>query len=359
MGNGERNSVATAIRGAEFEGFVASTLFNEGWNVAVRALDIASLLEYLQSQTVSLILISSDLDGLTSETLNQLIKTGIKVLLFASTENAVEIYPDTYPQPTNALDLLGLIRGSLRSPLLQTSRQERVRAKTIAFASTTSSSGCTTLAMNYSAELSLAGKKTLLVDAHAFSQAIAIRLNQRGLNSAPEPRNIASELWALEVTQENLSEVIVTLDRARREFDFIILDLGVLRDFPATLTGRRWCGETFIWMSHHGDELCIVSKTDPLALDRLRTFAREISRHSIKPAISFIHQPQGISKKSKNGDDPFLMIVTPLKPARILDVPWDTRNVLQAENEGVMLHEANEKGMLRRFIAHSVGELIS
>ncbi|MEN9687581.1 MAG: hypothetical protein RL381_593 [Actinomycetota bacterium] len=361
MVNEDQNSVATAIRGAEFEGFVASTLFNEGWSVAVRALDISSLISYLEEEphAVSLVLISSDVEGLTHETLAQLHNTGRKIFLFAATAGASEIYSDTYPQPTNALDLLGLIRGSLRSPLLQSSRQVKVRAKTIAFASTMSSSGCTTMAMNYSAELALGGKKTLLVDAHAYSTAIAIRLNQRGLNTAHEARNIATDLWALEITQENIAQTMSLLDLARQDFDFIVLDLGVIRDFPGILTGRRWCSETFIWMSHHADELWIASKSDPLALDRLRIFAREISRHSIKPVISFIHLQLGVSKKSKNKDDAFLTIVTPLKPVRILQMPWDPRSVLQAESEGAMLYESNEKGMLRRFIAHSVGELIA
>ena len=66
MGEGEHNSVATAIRSAEFEGFLAGTLFNQGWSVTLRALDIDSLLSYIDSNptALSLLLISTDVEGI-------------------------------------------------------------------------------------------------------------------------------------------------------------------------------------------------------------------------------------------------------------------------------------------------------
>ena len=87
MAEVENNSVATAIRGAEFEGFVAGTLFSQGWNVTYRALDIESLLTHLDSaaHAISLLLISTDVEGLTPDNLHKISKRGIKFFLFTST----------------------------------------------------------------------------------------------------------------------------------------------------------------------------------------------------------------------------------------------------------------------------------
>ena len=47
----EMPTVITAIANPEVEGFVAGTLFAQGWNVVFRAIDWISLQNYLQSNT--------------------------------------------------------------------------------------------------------------------------------------------------------------------------------------------------------------------------------------------------------------------------------------------------------------------
>jgi len=361
MGEGEYNSVATAIRSAEFEGFLAGTLFNQGWSVTLRALDIDSLLSYIDSNptALSLLLISTDVEGLTPESIREIENRGIKYFLFAATQSASEQYPESVTQPTTALELLGLIRGSLRSPLIRTSLREKVRAKTIAIATPTSSVGCTTLAINMAAELAHLGHKVLIVDAHAHFPAVAMRLGVRGLNSSIEFCNISTHLWALEVTQSEISNALIALDRARAEFDYILIDHGTIKDFPAILTGRRWCSEIIIWTTTHADELWILSKSDPLSMERLKLLTTELARNSIKPQLSFIQIQQGISKRGKTTDEPFLQLITPLRPSRVLHYPWDPRGALAAEDERTTLLESNERGILRKSIAHLAGELVS
>lgn len=361
MGEVEYNSVATAIRGAEFEGFVAGTLFSQGWNVTYRALDIPSLLAYLDgaSNSISLLLISSDVEGLTPENLQEIQGRGVKYFLFAATASAPDLYPESMAQPSTSLELLGLIRGSLRTPMIRGPRREKVRARTIAIASPSQSSGCTTLTINLGAELAQLGKKVLIVDAHAYFPAFAIRLGERGLNASTELRNISTQLWALEATQSEISSIITALERARTEFDFILIDHGPIKDFPGILTGRRWCNEIFIWISTYADELWIMSKTDVVALERLRLLSTELARNSIKPELSFIQTLSGVTKRNKSDSDSFLQLVTPQRPARVLQYPWDLRSVLAAEDERSTLVESNERGILRKSIAHIAGELIS
>ena len=361
MGEVEYNSVATAIRGAEFEGFIAGTLFSQGWNVTYRALDIQSLLAHLDSapHSLSLLLISTDVEGLTSESLHEIERRGIRYFLFAATTSAPDLYPESIAQPSTSLELLALIRGSLRNPMIRSPRSEKARARTIAIASPSPTSGCTTLTINLGAELAQLGYKVLIVDAHAYFPAFAIRLGERGLNTSTEFHNISPQLWALEVTQSEVSNSMLALDRARIEFDFILIDQGTLKDFPAVLTGRRWCSEIFIWISIHADELWIMSKTDVVALERLRLLSTELARNSIKPQLSFIHTLCGASKRNKSEGDAFLQIVTPLRPSRVLQYPWDSRSALAAEDERSTLVESQERGILRKSIAHIAGELTS
>lgn len=355
------NSVATAIRGAEFEGFIAGTLFNQGWNVTFRALDVDSLLTYLDSSSspISLLLISTDVEGLTPESLEQIRAKGVRFFLFASSHLNAGQFPEAISQPTSSLELLGLIRGSLRTPMIRAAHKEKIRATTIAIASPTPTAGCTTLTINMGAELAELGKKVLIVDAHSYFPAFAIRLGERGLTDSKELRNISNQLWALEVTSEDISGALSALERARLEFDFIIIDHGAIKDFPAILTGRRWCSEIFIWATTYADELWVMCKTDFISLERLKRLTAELARNSIKPAITFIQCSSGLTKKSKSESDPFLQCVTPLRPSRVLVYPWDTRNVVAAEEERSTLLDTNERGILRKSIRNLAGELVS
>ena len=361
MAEFENNSVATAIRGAEFEGFVAGTLFSQRWNDTYRALDIDSLLLHIDSATyaISLLLISTDVEGLTSDKLEEISKRGIKYFLFASTSSALDLYPESLAQPTTSLELLGLIRGSLRTPMIRGNRKEKPRARTIAIATPSPASGCTTLTINLGAELAHLGRKVLIVDAHAHFPAFAIRLGERGLNASTEFRSVSPQLWALEITQSEISSAISALERARTEFDFILIDHGTIKDFSGILTGRRWCGEVFNWITTYADELWILSKVDTLANERLRLLSTELARNSIKPQLSFIHALGSTTKRNKSDSDGFLQIATPLRPARVVQYPWDSRSVLAAEDERMTLLESNERGILRKSIAQLAGELAS
>ena len=353
----------TAIRDADSEGFIASTLFSQGWSINFRALDCQSLLAFLKEgeSAQCVLLISSDCEGLTPETLLHLRKVTKQVILFQSSAGDHSHYPDAIEVPDSSLNLIALIRGTLRSPLIRPTPHRDVakRAKIIAIGSSSGGIGCTTLAINLASEIAAQNRKCLLVDAHAFTPSIAALLGQRGLQESNEPRQIAPGLWAQELTNTEISEGIESLNRSTSDFDFMIIDIGTIRDLAANLTGRRWSSEALIWVSNAADELILLSTIDHLGIARLKTLAAELSTNSIKPAISFLHIQRPLEKRTTGNSEKFLKLVTPLRPNRILQLPHDSRSLHAAESEQLTLLESNEKSPLRKAIARIAGELIS
>jgi cellulose biosynthesis protein BcsQ len=355
------SSAVTAIHNSDFESFTASTLFGQGWSVLFRALDANSLAEFIEQskELPEVLLISSDLSGIHEETLEKLRRRGIKVFLFCSSQEDVARYPTAHIQPKTGLDLIGLIRGSLRAPMLRPhiTTSAKPQACIISLVSPHHGAGCTSLSINLAAELSLLDKRVLLLDAHPHFPAIATRLAQRGLHQRENFHKVSAQLSAGEVTQENIADNLTLLDAARAEFDFIIIDNGVIQDLPLTLSGRRWSGELLVWAATHADQMWVVSKSDYLSLESLKRLCKDLSKNSVKPLLSFVHSHCLQGKKGALQEHSFLEIVTPLRPQKILKFPLDSRSLTAAENERLPLHESNEKSLLRKSVADIAGEL--
>ncbi len=86
MGDFAQQIAVTGVRDAEFEGFVASALYEQGWNVLFRALDFQSLTSYLESESADkpLIILSTDCEGLSPAGLELLRDQGAKYILYNS-----------------------------------------------------------------------------------------------------------------------------------------------------------------------------------------------------------------------------------------------------------------------------------
>jgi Mrp family chromosome partitioning ATPase len=351
----------TAIHNADQESFAASTLFSQGWSVLHRALEWRSLIEFLDTSTITpdVLLCSIDLLGFEPEMIDGIKARGIKVFLFDNESQGLEQDPMAIVMPTTALELIGLVRGSIRSPMVRDTPREnpKVRAKVLGITSPHCAAGCTTLAINLASELSTAGKRTLLVDAHSYAASVAILLGEQGLHSARGFQQISTGFWAMEITQSNIAESIEALDLARFEFDFIVIDLGAIHELAQLLSGRRWSGEAFVWAASSADELWVVAKSDPLSLERLRKFSQELQSNSIKPAIAFLHSHSHSGRRSIAADQSFANAVRSLAPKRILKVPLDSRSITAAENSQETLYQSNERSLLRKRIQEIAGEM--
>ena len=236
------SSAITGIRDPEREGFIASTLFSQGWNITLRALDFDQIDQLCSKEEVdkATIILATDLEGLTATAIAELKSRGYPVFLFAPSDSAPSSFAGVQEFPTTALELISLMRGSLRAPMIRAQAQSApTRARTIALAASASSSGCTQTAINLATELSLLGKRTLLVDAHAQAPAISSLLGQRGLRASVRHPQISENLWGMEISQGNLEVDLGQLHSARSEFDFIVIDLGTLRNIAAQLTGTK------------------------------------------------------------------------------------------------------------------------
>lgn len=351
----------TAIHNADQESFAASTLFSQGWSVLHRALEWRSLIDFLDSSTITpdVLLCSIDLLGFEPAMIEGIKSRGIKVFLFGTEGQGLDLHPMATAMPTTALELIGLVRGSIRSPLVREVAREnpKVRAKVLGITSPHCSAGCTTLAINLASEISTTGKRTLLVDAHSSAASVAILLGEQGLQNARGYQQISAGFWAMEITQRNIVESIEALDFARYEFDFIVIDLGAIYELAQLLSGKRWSGETFVWTASTADELWIVAKSDLLSLDRLRKFSQELQSNSIKPAISFIHSHSHSGRRSIAADQSFANAVRALAPITILKVPLDSRSITAAENAQETLYQSNERSLLRKRIQEIAGEM--
>jgi MinD-like ATPase involved in chromosome partitioning or flagellar assembly len=356
-----QSTAITAIHKSEFESFAASTLFGQGWSVLHRALDWQSVTDFLEasSEVPDVLLCSTDLIGINPESLESLKSKGIRIFLFLHDARLSQEFPEALPIPDSALELIGLIRGSIRSPLLRSSIPERrtTRARVLGVTSAHSVAGCTTLAINLASELSIAGDRTLLVDANPSAPAVAILIGEQGLHSNKGFTQVSAGFWAMEITQSTIVDSIALLDNAQYEFDCIVIDLGPTLEIGETLSGRRWSGETFVWISSNADHLWVLAKSDYLSIHRLRKLTQDLLRNSIKPKISFIQFAAKSGRRSTASDELFAGAISALGSKEVLKIPLDSRSISIAENTHETLYQSNEKSLLRKSIQGLTGEI--
>ena len=355
-----QSSAITGIRDPERESFIASTLFSHGWNITLRALDFEDIAQLCESKNgvKPTIILGTDLDGLSPAGVTELQSLGFSIFLFAPEGSVDSQYEGAQKFPETALELIALMRGSLRAPLVRSERKNStLRARTIAICAASSSAGCTTVAINLAAELCALGKKCLVVDAHAFAPAISSLLGQRGLRESERCAHISENLWGMEISQGTLESDISQLHNARSEFDFIVINLGVMREIATQLTSKRWESEAINWSATYADELWVISRSDHLALERLRELLRELAQNPVKPSITCIHNVRTVGKKNSPQDQSFLQSTQGIKLATILTLPADARSTTRAESERNPLNEVNERSHLRRSIAEIAGRL--
>ncbi|MSW01605.1 MAG: P-loop NTPase, partial [Actinobacteria bacterium] len=247
MAEHELPIVITAIADAQTEGFIASGLFAQGWSVVYRALDTTSLKKYIVSNPEiaknALLLYTPDLAELnpaSSLELSRMVKQSIG---FSNDLEKYQNYPGLYEIPKDLTELVSLVRGSIRSPLIRQQspvQHSTRRAQVIAIGSAGSGVGCTTVAINIAMELSVLEKSTLLIDANFRAPSIAVLLSLRNLLTDEGWRSVAPQLSISEITQLRSNSIDELMARAIDEFDQIIIDLGSISGLSNRLTDQRW-----------------------------------------------------------------------------------------------------------------------
>jgi len=362
MSEQEMPIVVTAIARAEIEGFIASTLFAQGWSVVFRAIDWQSLETFAKEKSTdlssTLLIYGSDLPGISKEKVTQLSSKFSQVIGFAT--NTSEEFGDLKQAPEIAADLVSLVRSFIRTPMIrefaQAQNQIR-RAKVFAVGSAGTYTGCTLIALNLAMELSTQGKSTLLIDANFRAPSIFDLLSMRSSEIDPTWKSIAPNLALFEVTQAQATEVDSLMFRAGKEFDCVIIDLGSIAGLSNRLTDRRWTSTITTWSCDYADELIVVSRPDLLGVSRLQKVIELLNQTSIRAKINFVMNMKSSGKKGEIEQSKFLTLISPMKPFRVRSINTDNRAVLAAQDERATLIEVNERSALRKSIAELASEL--
>ena len=365
MAEMEMPVIITAIANPEEEGFIAGTLFSQGWNVIYRALDALSLEAFLAKADADLknvlLIYSPDLPGIDPEKIIQHQERLRQVIGFSSNSIIELQFPGLFPMPQDPIELLSLLRGFLRAPLLHSisavSKKQR-RARVIALASTAGATGCTTVSINLAMELSLKGHEVLLLDGDLQRPSIAALLDLRQLASEEKWKLIAPKFSASELTREKVTALSEYMEMAMDNFDVIVVDLGSIVNMGDALTDRRWISSVIHWSCDSADSLWFLGKADGLGIHRMGVLAHDFSETVIRAKVSIVLNMKSKGRKGLDGEELFLLAAAPLKPEQIFILPSDGRSLLKAEGKHATLVESDDRSMLRKAILKMAVEVM-
>jgi MinD-like ATPase involved in chromosome partitioning or flagellar assembly len=356
--------VITAIANPEAEGFVAGTLYAQGWNVVFRAIDWTSLHTYLQANAELcknvLLIFGTDLPGTDKKLLDSLNGAVRQVIGFSLPNVENQDFGVLNPLPTVGTDLISLVRGFVRAPLVRTNSvtQRKPRtSKVIAISSAGSYTGCTFIALNIAMELSLLEKSTLLIEANFRAPSLAPLLSMRKITDNSQWKKIAPNLSLSEITQSTSDGLTDFMGKVTDAFDFVVLDIGSISGLSNRLTDRRWTSTVTTWCCDQADELMITSRADYLGHHRLLQVIDLLQQTSIRAQLSFT---QNMKSSGKRGDAEmarFLTAATALKPIRVRTLKQEARSVQAAQDEHATMVETNERSQLRKAIAELAREM--
>ena len=364
MAEQELPIVITAIADAQTEGFVASGLFAQGWSVLYRALDATSLRKYIANNPdiakSALLLYTPELPELDPNSCLEISRMVKQSIGFSNDLAKYQSYAGLYEIPKDVTELVSLVRGSIRSPLIRQQspiQHSTRRAQVIAIGSAGSGVGCTTVAINIAMELSVLEKPTLLIDANFRAPSIAVLLSLRNLLTDEGWRSVAPQLAISEITQLRSNSIDELMARAIDEFDEIIIDLGSISGLSNRLTDQRWTSKMTTWSCDNADELWIIAKPDLLGAHRLDQVLPLLEKTAMRAKLGFLLNMRSSGKKGDAEEARFLSSITPLRPGNMRVIARDGRSVQASEEARSTLIEANERSPLRKSLAKIASEL--
>jgi len=362
----EMPTVITAISSSDNEGFIAGTLFAQGWSVVFRAIDWDCLVRFIDNNNEiaknALLLFASDLPGISQEKVETLAFKVRQTIGFTSPDSKNSGFADLHEIPKSTTDLISLVRGFVRAPMMRTStnlvRQQR-KSRVIAVGSAGSHTGCTLIAINLAMELSILEKKTLLIEANYRAPSIAAYLAMRNIVGDGSWKSIAPNLSLTEIDQKHAGDIDSLMELATADFDYVVVDLGSISGLSNRLTDRRWTSTMTTWCCDQADDLLIVSRADRLGAHRLSQVIDLLQQTSVRAAVNLVMNMKSPGKRGEAEEAQFLSHATSIKPAKIRSIGKDSRAVTAAEDEHATLVEIKERSNLRKAIAELAGELQS
>ena len=358
--------IITAISNSEQESFIAGSLFTQGWSVIHRAIDFESLVEFTtnnpEQASTALLLYSPDLNGFDSLVFESLTLSFRQLIGFA-TANTIRSDDDGLHEiPGTATQLATFIRGYVRSPLIRkyaAPTPVKKGAHVIAISSAGSCTGASMISLNLAYELSLKDKKVLLIDANLTEPNIAIYLDQRNLVDEQLWRLSSPCLYVKELTRDRMVEFEEFIEKAKSEFDFVIIDAGTIQDLSSQLSDRRADSMVITWASDHANNLWIIARADHIGQMRFKRVASILNRTSITSSITLVLNMRSPGRKGQEEEKIFLGTASTHKASSLYVLPADIRNTESSAQSRATLAEVNERGVLRKALAAIASEMIS
>jgi MinD-like ATPase involved in chromosome partitioning or flagellar assembly len=352
-------NVITAINDPEFEAMVAGTLFSHGWSVIFRALDVDSLQKFLATTTESkpLLIFSTDVVNLDSKTLTALSPYLDRAIGFLASHQS-EARDGYLTRPRDDIELMAMIRSPHRAPMLRATGVDHIpsRCRVIALTGVNHGEGVTLTALNLAIEITLTGKKVLLIDAHHQMPAIATMMGERHANK-DALKEVSPSLQIFEITRQNATSAVELILDASRSVDFIIIDLGrIVHSDPSSLD-RRWESIFTTWVLEVADDLWVLSSPRVVSTRALREFTDALPHMTIRGRITHLLTQRIPGKKGDEQEEKFLSVVSPTQPHALRIIPLDPRSVSAAAQDRSILIESNSRGLLRRSLAALALEL--
>ena len=352
-------NVITAIKDPEFEAMVAGTLFSHGWNVIFRALDVASLQSFLATSAESkpLLIYSSDVSELDPNILSSISPYLDRAIGFLASHQS-EVKDGYLARPRDEIELLAMIRSPHRAPMLRSVSTHQIpsRCRMIALTGVNHGEGVTLTALNLAIELTLIGKKVLLVDAHYQMPAIATVLGERHANK-DVLKEVSPTLQIFEITRHNASHAVELILDASLNVDFILIDLALMAYSEPSLIDRRWESAFSTWVLEAADDVWIFSSPRVVSSRALRQITTALPQMTIRGRITFLLTQRIPGKKGDEQEEKFLSVVSPTQPYAVRILPLDLRGVSAAAHDRSILIESNSRGSLRRSLAAIALEL--
>jgi Flp pilus assembly CpaE family ATPase len=352
-------NVITAIKDPEFEAMVAGTLFSHGWSVIFRALDVTSLQSFLTASAESkpLLIYSSDVSELDSKILATLSPYLDRAIGFLASHHS-DVTDGYLTRPRDEIELLAMIRSPHRAPMLRTVSKHHIpsRCRMIALAGVNHGEGVTLTALNLAIELTLTGKKVLLIDAHHQMPAIATILGERHANK-DVLKEVSPTLQIFEITRHNAPHAVELMLDASLTVDFILIDLALMTYSEPSLLDRRWESIFSTWVLEAADDIWIFSSPRVVSSRALREITAALPGLTIRGRITYLLTQRIPGKKGDEQEEKFLSIVSPTQPHALRILPLDLRGISAAAQDRSILIESNSRGALRRSLAAIALEL--